>query len=59
MAKVVLGVKVEAEMRSKLEVIASENSISYADQTRMFLLAGIQDFEKKHGKIKLEVVKEK
>lgn len=53
MAKVLLGVKIEPEMKQKLEYIADRMSMGYPDTVRVALSSYIQKFEKENGKIKL------
>ena len=54
MAKVLLAVKVEAEMKAKVELMAQKSSLSSPDIVKTALLEFIQKFEKANGKIKPE-----
>ena len=51
MAKVNLGVKVEPEMKYKVEYIAEKESIAFTDAVRYALLEHIRKYEKENGKI--------
>ena len=51
MAKVHLGVKVEPEMKYKVEYIAEKESIAFTDAVRFSLLSYIKSYEKENGKI--------
>lgn len=56
MAKTLISVKVEPEMRAKIDIIAQYNSISYADAVRMALVDYIQKHERQHGRISAEEI---
>lgn len=56
MAKTNIGVKIENEMKAKLEIIGKNNSISYADTVRIALVEYIQRHEKNFGKISPEEI---
>jgi hypothetical protein len=51
MAKVPVNAKIESQMKAKLEIIGTKNSLSYADVVRMALCEYIGKFEKTNGKI--------
>lgn len=50
-AKTNISVKVELDMKMKIEYIAKNESMSYADMVRNILYDGIRRFEKENGKI--------
>ena len=54
MSKVLDAVKIELEMRNKLEELSKRTVLSLADVTRIALSEYIQKYEKEHGKIKTE-----
>jgi|WetSurMetagenome_2_1015567.scaffolds.fasta_scaffold1715508_2 hypothetical protein len=54
MPKVLHAVKIEVEMRCKLEEISHRTVLSLADVTRIALSEYIQKYEKEYGKIKTE-----
>jgi predicted transcriptional regulator len=56
MAKVLMAVKVEADMKAKVELIAQKSSLSSPDIIKMALLEFIQKFEKANGRIKPEEI---
>ena len=56
MAKVPVNAKIEAEMKAKLELIAKNSSLSYADVVRIALFELIQKYEKTNGKISTEEI---
>lgn len=49
MAKVNINVKIESEMKAKMEIIADKESVSYADAVKFALLCYIKEFEKNNG----------
>lgn len=55
-AKVPVNAKIETEMKAKLEIIAKNSSLSYADVVRMALFEYIQKYEKANGKISAEEI---
>lgn len=54
MTKVLHAVKIEVEMKNKLEEISQRSVLSLADVTRIALSEYIQKYEKEYGKIKKE-----
>ena len=54
MSKVLHAVKIELEMRNKLEELSKRTVLSLADVTRIALSEYIQKYEKEHGEIKTE-----
>ena len=55
-AKVPINAKIETEMKAKMEIIAKNSSLSYADIVRMALFEHIQKYEKANGKISTEEI---
>lgn len=53
MAKVLIAVKAEKEMKLKLEYIAKRKSLGYPETVRAALLQYIEEYEQKNGTIKL------
>jgi len=51
MGKINAGLKIEEIIKKKLEYIAQDEGISYADLSRMIIFNYIQEYEKKKGKI--------
>ena len=51
LAKVNVGVKIEQEMRDKFELIADQQSLSYADLIRVALHDYLRRYEKENGRI--------
>jgi hypothetical protein len=53
-AKLNIGVKIENDMKTKIEYIAKFEGVSYADWIRFTLFEAIKKFEKENGKITAE-----
>lgn len=53
MAKVNSGFKMEDTIRYKLDIIAEQEGLSYADLCRIILYNYIKDYEKERGVIDL------
>jgi len=50
-AKVNIGVKIENEMKIRIEYISKNEGTSYPDWIRFTLFEGIKKYEKENGKI--------